>query len=91
VGDAKAGFSTGQLLKHYRKLQLRYCPKDMGMNFQVSREELKAGVTTSTYIFILSLLFVFLFLSLCMKAGQFFTILLGVPLAAWSHTGTYIK
>ena len=35
VGDAKAGYSTGRLSKHYRKLLNRCCQKDMDMNSQV--------------------------------------------------------
>ena len=48
----------------------------------LSREEVKAG--SSTYIFILSILFVFLFLSALYESWTVpFTILLGVPLAAF--------
>jgi HAE1 family hydrophobic/amphiphilic exporter-1 len=63
VGDAKAGYSTGQALKALQETAQQVLPKGYGYEFSgLSREELKAG-NTSTYIFILSILFVFLFLS----------------------------
>src|ERR1035437_7221748 len=84
VGDAKAGYSTGQALKALQETAQQVLPKGYGYEFSgLSREELKAG-NTSTYIFILSLLFVFLFLSALYESWTVpFTILLGVPLAAF--------
>ena len=84
VGDAKAGYSTGQAIKALQETEQQVLPKGYGYEFSgLSREELKAG-NTSTYIFILSLLFVFLFLSALYESWTVpFTILLGVPLAAF--------
>jgi len=84
VGDAKAGYSTGQAIKALQETAQQVLPKGYGYEFSgLSREELKAG-NTSTYIFILSLLFVFLFLSALYESWTVpFTILLGVPLAAF--------
>jgi HAE1 family hydrophobic/amphiphilic exporter-1 len=84
VGDAKAGYSTGQALKALQETAQQVLPKGYGYEFSgLSREELKAG-NTSTYIFILSILFVFLFLSALYESWTVpFTILLGVPLAAF--------
>jgi hydrophobic/amphiphilic exporter-1 (mainly G- bacteria), HAE1 family len=84
VGDAKAGYSTGQALKALQETAQQVLPKGYGYEFSgLSREELKAG-NTSTYIFILSLLFVFLFLSALYESWTVpLTILLGVPLAAF--------
>ncbi len=84
VGDAKAGYSTGQALKALQKTAQQVLPKGYGYEFSgLSREELKAG-NTSTFIFILSILFVFLFLSALYESWTVpFTILLGVPLAAF--------
>jgi HAE1 family hydrophobic/amphiphilic exporter-1 len=84
VGDAKAGYSTGQAIKALQETAQQILPKGYGYEFSgLSREELKAG-NTSTYIFILSLLFVFLFLSALYESWTVpFTILLGVPLAAF--------
>jgi HAE1 family hydrophobic/amphiphilic exporter-1 len=84
VGDAKAGYSTGQAIKALQETAQQVLPKGYGYEFSgLSREELKAG-NTSAYIFILSLLFVFLFLSALYESWTVpFTILLGVPLAAF--------
>jgi len=84
VGDAKAGYSTGQALKALQETAQQVLPKGYGYEFSgLSREELKSG-NTSTYIFVLSLLFVFLFLSALYESWTVpFTILLGVPLAAF--------
>jgi hydrophobic/amphiphilic exporter-1 (mainly G- bacteria), HAE1 family len=84
VGDAKAGYSTGQAIKALEETAQLVLPKGYGYEFSgLSREELKAG-NTSMYIFILSLLFVFLFLSALYESWTVpFTILLGVPLAAF--------
>ncbi|MGD0709583.1 MAG: efflux RND transporter permease subunit [Bacteroidales bacterium] len=84
VGDAKAGYSSGQALKALQETAQQVLPKGYGYEFSgLSREEVKAG-NTSTYIFILSILFVFLFLSALYESWTVpFTILLGVPLAAF--------
>ena len=84
VGDAKAGYSTGQAIKALQETAQEVLPKGYGYEFSgLSREELKAG-NTSTYIFILSIIFVFLFLSALYESWTVpFTILLGVPLAAF--------
>jgi HAE1 family hydrophobic/amphiphilic exporter-1 len=84
VGDAKAGYSSGQALKALEETAQQVLPQGYGYEFSgLSREEIKAG-NTSTYIFILSILFVFLFLSALYESWTVpFTILLGVPLAAF--------
>ena len=84
VGDAKTGFSTGQALTALQETARQVLPKGYGFEFSgLSREELKAG-NASLYIFILSILFVFLFLSALYESWTVpFTILLGVPLAAF--------
>jgi HAE1 family hydrophobic/amphiphilic exporter-1 len=84
VGDAKPGYSSGQALKALQATADEVLPKGYGYEFSgLSREELKSG-NTSTYIFILSILFVFLFLSALYESWTVpFTILLGVPLAAF--------
>jgi HAE1 family hydrophobic/amphiphilic exporter-1 len=84
VGDAKPGYSSGQALKALQETAQQVLPTGYGYEFSgLSREEVKAG-NTSIYIFILSLLFVFLFLSALYESWTVpFTILLGVPLAAF--------
>ena len=84
VGDAKPGFSSGQAIKALQETADQVLPKGYGYEFSgLSREELKAG-NTSTFVFILSILFVFLFLSALYESWTVpFTILLGVLLAAF--------
>ncbi len=84
TGDAKAGYSTGQALKALQETAQQVLPEGYGFEFSgLSREEVKAG-HTSVYVFALSLLFVFLFLSALYESWSVpFTILLGVPLAAF--------
>jgi hydrophobic/amphiphilic exporter-1 (mainly G- bacteria), HAE1 family len=84
VGEAKAGYSTGQALRALEETARQTLPQGYGYEFSgLSREEIKAG-STSTYVFILSLLFVFLFLSALYESWTIpFTILFGVPLAAF--------
>ena len=84
VGDAKQGYSTGQALQALQETAQQVLPSGYGYEFSgLSREETKAG-NTSMYVFILSILFVFLFLSALYESWTVpFTILLGVPLAAF--------
>ncbi len=84
VGDARAGYSSGQALKALEETAQKVLPQGYGYEFSgLSREEIKAG-STSTYVYILSILFVFLFLSALYESWTVpFTILLGVPLAAF--------
>ncbi|MDP4223538.1 MAG: efflux RND transporter permease subunit [Bacteroidota bacterium] len=84
VGEARAGYSTGQALKALQETAQQILPQGYGFEFSgLSREEIKSG-SSSTYVFILSLLFVFLFLSALYESWTVpITILLGVPLAAF--------
>ena len=62
VGDAKPGYSTGQALKALQETAQQVLPDGYGFEFSgLSRQEIGAG-NTSMYVFILSILFVFLFL-----------------------------
>jgi HAE1 family hydrophobic/amphiphilic exporter-1 len=84
VGEAKAGYSSGQAIKALQETASQVLPLGYGYEFSgLSREELKAG-NTSMYVFVLSIVFVFLFLSALYESWTVpFTILLGVPLAAF--------
>ncbi len=84
VGDAKPGYSSGQALNALQETAQQVLPAGYGFEFSgLSREETKAG-NASMYVFILSILFVFLFLSALYESWTVpFTILLGVPLAAF--------
>lgn len=84
VGDSKQGYSSGQALTALEETAKQVLPAGYGYEFAgLSREELSAG-NTSTFIFILSMLFVFLFLSALYESWSVpFSILLAVPLAAF--------
>jgi hydrophobic/amphiphilic exporter-1 (mainly G- bacteria), HAE1 family len=84
VGEAKPGYSSGQALKALEETAGQVLPLGYGYEFSgLSRQEISAG-NSSMYVFILSLLFVFLFLSALYESWTIpFTILLGVPLAAF--------
>jgi HAE1 family hydrophobic/amphiphilic exporter-1 len=84
VGEPKAGYSSGEALKALEETAQQVLPQGYGFEYSgLSREERKAG-NTSTYVYILSILFVFLFLSALYESWTVpFTILLGVPLAAF--------
>lgn len=84
VGDANPGYSSGQALKALEETARQVLPQGYGYEFAgLSAEEVKSG-NTSMYVYILSILFVFLFLSALYESWTIpFTILLGVPLAAF--------
>jgi len=84
VGDANAGYSSGQALRALEETAQQILPQGYGYEFSgLSREEQKSG-NTSLYVYILSILFVFLFLAALYESWTIpFTILLGVPLAAF--------
>ncbi|MGD0340474.1 MAG: efflux RND transporter permease subunit [Bacteroidales bacterium] len=84
VGEPKSGYSSGQALKALQETARQVLPQGYGYEFSgLSREEMKSG-SSSTYVFLLSLMFVFLFLSALYESWTIpFTILFGVPLAAF--------
>jgi HAE1 family hydrophobic/amphiphilic exporter-1 len=83
-GDSKPGFSSGQSIEALREVAAKVLPAGYGYEFSgLSREEINAGSTT-TYIFILSILFVFLFLAVLYESWSVpLSILLAVPLGAF--------
>jgi hydrophobic/amphiphilic exporter-1 (mainly G- bacteria), HAE1 family len=80
-GSAKAGYSSGDVIKALESVADKVLPAGYGYEFSgLSREEIDAGSTT-IYIFLLSVLFVFLFLSVLYESWSVpFSILLAVPL-----------
>jgi HAE1 family hydrophobic/amphiphilic exporter-1 len=84
VGEPETGFSSGDALRALEETARQVPPQGYGFEYSgLSREERKAG-NTSTYVYILSVLFVFLFLSALYESWTVpFTILLVVPLAAF--------
>ena len=83
-GTPKAGFSSGQALDALKEIAEKTLPQGYGYEFSgLSYEELQAGSKT-VYIFILSLVFVFLFLSALYESWSVpFSVLLALPLGAF--------
>jgi hydrophobic/amphiphilic exporter-1 (mainly G- bacteria), HAE1 family len=81
-GDAKPGYSTGQVIEALKEVAKKVLPAGYGYEFSgLSREEINAGSVTF-YVFLLSVLFVFLFLSSLYESWSVpFAVLLAVPLA----------
>src|SRR5690349_24351961 len=62
-GSPKPGYSSGQAIDALKEVAAQTLPAGYGYEFSgMSREEIKAG-SSSVYIFMLSLVFVFLFLA----------------------------
>ncbi len=80
IGEAKAGFSSGQAIQALKEVADQNLPAGYGYEFAgLSREELKAGSST-LLIFALSIVFVFLFLAALYESWQVpFSVLLAVP------------
>ena len=82
-GSAKPGYSSGQAIDALREVAAQVLPAGYGYEFSgMSREELKAG-SSSTYIFALSIVFVFLFLASLYESWALpFSVLFAVPIGA---------
>jgi len=83
-GSPKQGFSSGQAIQALRETAAKVLPVGYGYEFSgLSREEINAGSST-IYIFALSILFVFLFLTALYESFSVpFSVLLSVPLGAF--------
>jgi HAE1 family hydrophobic/amphiphilic exporter-1 len=83
-GDSKPGYSSGQAIEALEDVAAKVLPAGYGYEFSgLSREEISAG-SSSTYIFMLSILFVFLFLAVLYESWSVpLSILLAVPLGAF--------
>jgi HAE1 family hydrophobic/amphiphilic exporter-1 len=84
IGSPKAGYSSGQALDALKEIAERTLPQGYGYEFSgLSYEELQAGSKT-VYIFILSLVFVFLFLAALYESWSVpFSVILAVPIGAF--------
>lgn len=82
-GSAKEGYSSGQAIEALKEVAAQTLPAGYGYEFSgMSREEIKAG-SSSTYIFALSLVFVFLFLAALYESWSIpFSVLFAVPIGA---------
>ncbi|RFZ94574.1 multidrug efflux RND transporter permease subunit [Mucilaginibacter conchicola] len=83
-GNAAPGYSSGDAIKALQEVAAQNLPQGYGYEFSgLSREELLSGSKT-VYIFILSIVFVFLFLAALYESWSVpFSVLLAVPLGAF--------
>jgi HAE1 family hydrophobic/amphiphilic exporter-1 len=80
-GNARPGFSSGQAIQALREVADRVLPEGYGYEFSgLSKQEIESGSST-VYIFTLSIVFVFLFLSALYESWSVpFSVLLAVPI-----------
>ena len=83
-GTPKSGYSSGQAIEALKRVAAKTLPAGYGYDFAgLSYEEVKAG-NTSTYIFMLSIAFVFLFLAALYESWSVpFSVLFAVPVGAF--------
>ncbi len=83
-GNPAPGYSSGQAIKALQEVAAKVLPEGYGYEFSgLSREEINAGSST-TLIFTLSIIFVFLFLASLYESWSVpFSVLLAVPLGAF--------
>jgi hydrophobic/amphiphilic exporter-1 (mainly G- bacteria), HAE1 family len=86
-GESGPGFSSGQALAALSDVAQKVLPAGYGYEFSgLSREELNAGSST-LYVFLLSITFVFLFLAALYESWSIpFSVLLAVPLGVFGAT-----
>jgi len=90
-GSPADGYSTGQSIDALKEIADRVLPQGYGYDFSgLSYEEIEAGSMT-IYIFLFSLLFVFLFLAALYESWSVpFSVLLAVPIGAFGAILTLI-
>ncbi|HVU96620.1 MAG TPA: efflux RND transporter permease subunit [Puia sp.] len=83
-GGAKAGFSSGQAIEALQRVAAKVLPEGYGYDWSgLSLQEIKSG-NSSTYIFALSIVFVFLFLAALYESWAVpFSVLLAVPIGVF--------
>jgi HAE1 family hydrophobic/amphiphilic exporter-1 len=83
-GIPKQGYSSGQAIDVLKDVAAKNLPAGYGYEFAgLSKQEIEAG-SSSIYIFALSILFVFLFLSALYESWSVpFSVLLAVPIGAF--------
>lgn len=87
-GSAAPGYSSGDALNALKEVAAKSLPQGYGYEFSgLSREELASGSKT-IYIFVLSIMFVFLFLAALYESWSVpFSVLLAVPIGAFGAIG----
>ncbi|MBO9632621.1 MAG: multidrug efflux RND transporter permease subunit [Chitinophagaceae bacterium] len=83
-GSPKPGYSSGQAIQALQEVAAQVLPAGYGYEFSgLSREEIKAGSSTVT-IFMISIVFVFLFLAALYESWSVpFSVLFAVPIGAF--------
>jgi HAE1 family hydrophobic/amphiphilic exporter-1 len=83
-GNPAPGYSSGEAIKALQEVAAKVLPDGYGYEFSgLSREEINAGSST-VYIFVLSIAFVFLFLAALYESWAVpFSVLFAVPLGAF--------
>jgi len=83
-GNTPPGYSSGQGIEALRATAAKYLPQGYTYEFSgLSFEEIRAGSTT-VYIFLFSIVFVFLFLAALYESWSIpFAVLLAVPISAF--------
>jgi HAE1 family hydrophobic/amphiphilic exporter-1 len=83
-GNARQGFSSGQAIEALQRTADKVLPEGYGYEFSgLSLQEIKSG-SSSTYIFALSIVFVFLFLAALYESWSVpFSVLLAVPIGVF--------
>ncbi|WP_431215708.1 efflux RND transporter permease subunit [Puia sp. P3] len=83
-GGAKAGYSSGQAIEALNRVAAQTLPEGYGVEYSgLSLQEIKSG-NSSTYIFALSIVFVFLFLAALYESWSVpFSVLLAVPIGVF--------
>ena len=83
-GSPRPGISSGQAIEALREVAAQTLPTGYGYEFSgLSREEIKAGDSTAT-IFVISIVFVFLFLAALYESWSVpFSVLFAVPIGAF--------
>ena len=83
-GSTPPGYSTGQGIEALKETAAKVLPQGYTYEFSgLSYEEIRAG-TTTVYIFIFSILFVFLFLAALYESWSVpFSVMLAVPISAF--------
>jgi len=90
-GGSKPGYSSGQAIKALQEVAAQVLPEGYGYEFAgLSKQEIESGSST-IYIFSLSVLFVFLFLSALYESWSVpFSVLLAVPIGIFGAILTLI-
>ena len=83
-GNAKQGFSSGQAIEALERTADKVLPEGYGYDFSgLSLQEIKSG-SSAVYIFALSIVFVFLFLTALYESFSVpFSVLLAVPIGVF--------